>query len=131
MTLLGIKVAGVLAQQLYQPSVLFTMPLVYVHMCVVVVCLVAGMHVNWMEASLEQLSTPLPPWAIRAGARETIYHDPRNTTAAIVTCGGLCPGLNDVVAVSGADVWTRSAFPWGGLGGGVHQVICGLACRRF
>jgi hypothetical protein len=23
--------------------------------------------VNWMEASLEQLSTPLPPWAIRAG----------------------------------------------------------------
>jgi hypothetical protein len=59
------------------------------------------MHVNWMEASLEQLSTPLPPWAIRAGARETIFHDPRNTTAAIVTCGGLCPGLNDVVAVSG------------------------------
>lgn len=55
---------------------------------------------NWMEASLEQLSAPLPPWAIRAGAREVIYHDPRNTTAAIVTCGGLCPGLNDVVAVS-------------------------------
>jgi 6-phosphofructokinase 1 len=54
--------------------------------------------VNWMEASLEQLSTPLPPWAIRAGARETIYHDPKQTTAAIVTCGGLCPGLNDVVA---------------------------------
>jgi hypothetical protein len=53
-----------------------------------------------MEASLEQLSAPLPPWAIRAGAREKIYHDPRNTTAAIVTCGGLCPGLNDVVAVS-------------------------------
>eukprot|EP00879_Flechtneria_rotunda_P013593 GHRR01014199.1.p1 GENE.GHRR01014199.1~~GHRR01014199.1.p1 ORF type:complete len:431 (+),score=144.29 GHRR01014199.1:565-1857(+) len=57
-----------------------------------------GKHVNWMEASLEQLTTPLPPWAMRAGARETIYHDPRHTTAAIVTCGGLCPGLNDVVA---------------------------------
>ncbi|KIZ01731.1 hypothetical protein MNEG_6227 [Monoraphidium neglectum] len=54
--------------------------------------------VNWMEASLEQLSTPLPPWSIRAGARDTIYHDPKHTTAAIVTCGGLCPGLNDVVA---------------------------------
>jgi hypothetical protein len=26
-----------------------------------------GPAVNWMEASLEQLSTPLPPWAIRAG----------------------------------------------------------------
>jgi hypothetical protein len=59
-----------------------------------------GQHINWMEASLEQLTTPLPPWAVRAGARETIYHDPRHTTAAIVTCGGLCPGLNDVVAVS-------------------------------
>lgn len=54
--------------------------------------------VNWMEASLEQLTAPLPPWAVRAGARETIFHDPKHTTAAIVTCGGLCPGLNDVVA---------------------------------
>lgn len=35
--------------------------------------------------------------ALRAGARETIYFDPKDTTAAIVTCGGLCPGLNDVV----------------------------------
>jgi len=41
--------------------------------------------------------TPLPPWAVRAGARETIYFNPATTTAAIVTCGGLCPGLNDVV----------------------------------
>ncbi|GMH42041.1 hypothetical protein BSKO_09960 [Bryopsis sp. KO-2023] len=39
----------------------------------------------------------LPPWAVRAGARETIYHNPERVTAAIVTCGGLCPGLNDVV----------------------------------
>lgn len=39
----------------------------------------------------------LPPWAVRAGARETIYHNPEGVTAAIVTCGGLCPGLNDVV----------------------------------
>jgi 6-phosphofructokinase 1 len=40
---------------------------------------------------------PLPPWAVRAGAREVIYYDPASVTAAIVTCGGLCPGLNDVV----------------------------------
>lgn len=45
-----------------------------------------------MEASMEQLSIPLPPWAVRAGARSTIYHDPSQVTAAIVTCGGLCPG---------------------------------------
>ena len=36
-----------------------------------------------------------------AGAREMIYHDPLHTQVAIVTCGGLCPGLNDVVAVRG------------------------------
>ena len=35
--------------------------------------------------------------AVRAGARETIYFDPKTTKAAIVTCGGLCPGLNDVI----------------------------------
>eukprot|EP01024_Parvocaulis_polyphysoides_P035722 TRINITY_DN3172_c0_g1_i2.p1 TRINITY_DN3172_c0_g1~~TRINITY_DN3172_c0_g1_i2.p1 ORF type:complete len:555 (-),score=96.10 TRINITY_DN3172_c0_g1_i2:219-1883(-) len=49
------------------------------------------------EASMEQLCIPLPPWAVRAGARETIYFNPAETTVAIVTCGGLCPGLNDVV----------------------------------
>lgn len=41
----------------------------------------------------------LPPWALRAGAREKIYFDPKQVTAAVVTCGGLCPGLNDVVQV--------------------------------
>ncbi|KAJ9512136.1 hypothetical protein QJQ45_012713 [Haematococcus lacustris] len=51
-----------------------------------------------MEASMEQLSIALPPWAIRAGARKEIYFQPQQVTAAIVTCGGLCPGLNDVVA---------------------------------
>lgn len=32
----------------------------------------------------------------QAGPRERIYFDPFYTTAAIVTCGGLCPGLNNV-----------------------------------
>lgn len=36
-------------------------------------------------------------WFEKAGAREKIYFDPRHTRAAIVTCGGLCPGLNDVI----------------------------------
>lgn len=39
----------------------------------------------------------LPEWSLRAGPRKTIYHNPQDVTAAIVTCGGLCPGLNDVV----------------------------------
>ena len=32
-----------------------------------------------------------------AGPREKIFFDPAKTRAAIVTCGGLCPGLNDVI----------------------------------
>jgi 6-phosphofructokinase 1 len=31
------------------------------------------------------------------GPREYIYFDPSLTRAAIVTCGGLCPGLNNVI----------------------------------
>lgn len=33
----------------------------------------------------------------RAGPRSKIYFDPEEVNAAIVTCGGLCPGLNDVI----------------------------------
>ncbi len=33
----------------------------------------------------------------KAGPRERIYFDPRQVKAAIVTCGGLCPGLNNVI----------------------------------
>jgi 6-phosphofructokinase 1 len=32
-----------------------------------------------------------------AGPRKRIFFDPSKTRAAIVTCGGLCPGLNDVI----------------------------------
>ena len=31
------------------------------------------------------------------GPRSRIFFDPAKTRAAIVTCGGLCPGLNDVI----------------------------------
>ncbi len=33
----------------------------------------------------------------KAGPRETIYFDPKGVRAAIATCGGLCPGLNNVI----------------------------------
>ena len=32
-----------------------------------------------------------------AGPREKIFFNPQTTKAAIVTCGGLCPGINDVI----------------------------------
>mmetsp|Transcript_21683 Transcript_21683/g.49984 ORF Transcript_21683/g.49984 Transcript_21683/m.49984 type:complete len:565 (+) Transcript_21683:154-1848(+) len=34
---------------------------------------------------------------VRAGARRLLHFDPKHVNAAIVTCGGLCPGLNNVI----------------------------------
>ncbi|MHC4742373.1 MAG: 6-phosphofructokinase, partial [Planctomycetota bacterium] len=33
----------------------------------------------------------------RAGPRRQIFFDPKKVNCGVVTCGGLCPGLNDVV----------------------------------
>ena len=33
----------------------------------------------------------------KAGPRQNIYFDPTHAKAGICTCGGLCPGLNDVI----------------------------------
>jgi 6-phosphofructokinase 1 len=38
-----------------------------------------------------------PPFFEKAGPRERIYFDPSKLKCGIVTCGGLCPGLNDVI----------------------------------
>lgn len=37
-----------------------------------------------------------PPSFEMAGPRKKIYYDPSKLKCGIVTCGGLCPGLNDV-----------------------------------
>ena len=39
----------------------------------------------------------LPPAFQEAGPRRLLAFDPSDVTAGIVTCGGLCPGLNDVI----------------------------------
>lgn len=33
----------------------------------------------------------------KAGPREKLFFEPEKTSAAIVTCGGLCPGINNVI----------------------------------
>ena len=38
-----------------------------------------------------------PPAMEMAGPRENIFFDPSRLACGIVTCGGLCPGLNDVI----------------------------------
>ena len=50
----------------------------------------------------------------KAGPREKIFFDPAKIRAAIVTCGGLCPGLNNVI---------RSAFLCLQHGYGVKEVF--------
>lgn len=39
----------------------------------------------------------LPPSFELAGAREHVFFEPDGLTCGVVTCGGLCPGLNNVV----------------------------------
>ncbi|MCL2220460.1 MAG: ATP-dependent 6-phosphofructokinase [Chitinispirillia bacterium] len=41
----------------------------------------------------------------RAGPREFIFFDPDKVHAAVVTCGGLCPGLNDVIRAVLMGLW--------------------------
>ena len=42
-----------------------------------------------------------------AGPREYIYFHPEHVHAGIVTCGGLCPGLNDVIRAITRCLWYR------------------------
>jgi 6-phosphofructokinase 1 len=47
---------------------------------------------------IENTDAPVPDLLFElAGPREHIYWNPAQTRAAIVTCGGLCPGLNNVI----------------------------------
>lgn len=38
-----------------------------------------------------------PRYFERAGARASLYFDPRSIHAGVVTAGGVCPGINDVI----------------------------------
>src|SRR5271154_7131176 len=48
-----------------------------------------------VQASIANGSEPIT--IERSGPRERIFFNPARTIAAVVTCGGLCPGLNDVI----------------------------------
>ncbi|KDP35553.1 hypothetical protein JCGZ_08991 [Jatropha curcas] len=56
------------------------------------------------------LSGTFPPSAPfsayhRAGPRQQIFFDPSSVRAAIVTCGGLCPGMNTVIRELVVGLW--------------------------
>ncbi len=42
-----------------------------------------------------------------AGPREKIYYNPAHVHAAIATCGGICPGLNNVIRAIVRCLWYR------------------------
>ena len=50
---------------------------------------------NRVRASMENNEEPIT--IERSGPRQQIFFDPANTTCGVVTCGGLCPGINDVI----------------------------------
>lgn len=43
----------------------------------------------------------------KAGPREDIFFEPAKTKVAVVTCGGLCPGLNNVIRSLVHELWYR------------------------
>ena len=67
----------------YMPEDSFTYPLSY----------------TILESSFNSLSFNHGPheFFLRGGPRKHIYFKPEDTKVAIVTCGGLCPGLNTII----------------------------------
>jgi 6-phosphofructokinase 1 len=49
------------------------------------------------SATDETSATGEAPSFEAAGPRERLFFDPATTSVGIVTCGGLCPGVNDVI----------------------------------
>ncbi|HUW40565.1 MAG TPA: ATP-dependent 6-phosphofructokinase [Rectinemataceae bacterium] len=43
----------------------------------------------------------------KAGPRQNIYFNPSHVHAGVVTCGGLCPGINDVIRAVVRNLWFR------------------------
>ena len=54
-------------------------------------------HSNLKEVEAYQEAGERPPYFEMAGPRDRIYFDPSKLKCGIVTCGGICPGLNDVI----------------------------------
>lgn len=55
------------------------------------------LHVNEAYIRKKLADGEIPPSFEVAGPRKKIYFDPSKLRCAIVTCGGLCPGLNDII----------------------------------
>jgi 6-phosphofructokinase 1 len=54
-------------------------------------------HIHPHEIEQYHQNGGTPPSFELAGPRKKIYFDPSKLRCALVTCGGLCPGLNDII----------------------------------
>eukprot|EP00401_Gymnodinium_catenatum_P016772 CAMPEP_0117558440 /NCGR_PEP_ID=MMETSP0784-20121206/52837_1 /TAXON_ID=39447 /ORGANISM="" /LENGTH=502 /DNA_ID=CAMNT_0005355769 /DNA_START=28 /DNA_END=1533 /DNA_ORIENTATION=- len=54
-------------------------------------------HIVQNDSNANMRSPELLPGCVRANACRKIWWDPARVKVAIVTCGGLCPGLNSVI----------------------------------
>jgi len=57
-----------------------------------------------INEQIRQSGKPIPSF-LAAGPRRKLFHDASWSRAAIVTCGGLCPGLNDVIKALVNTLW--------------------------
>lgn len=60
-----------------------------------------------VDATVSASEGGTPATFERAGPRHRIFHDPSTARAAVVTCGGLCPGLNDVIRAITMVLWYK------------------------
>lgn len=62
-----------------------------------------------VDTTLEETCKPLEKKDLleKAGPREKIYFNPKHVHAAVASCGGLCPGINDVIRSIVRCLWNR------------------------
>ncbi|MCP4710008.1 MAG: ATP-dependent 6-phosphofructokinase [Planctomycetes bacterium] len=61
--------------------------------------------VDWGEVRESALGGVEPELYELAGPRDKVFYEAEELTAGIVTCGGLCPGLNDVIRSITLSLW--------------------------
>ena len=80
---------------------------------------------------------PLPAFEL-AGPREFLHFSPSGVAAGIVTCGGLCPGMNNVIRalvltlhhVYGVRTTYGFRYGFAGLGTDIHEPLRHPRVRR-
>lgn len=62
-------------------------------------------HIILNDSKQHTRRTELASGCVRGNAARLIYWDPKKVKAAMVTCGGLCPGLNSIIRELTTCLW--------------------------